>query len=89
MRCRGALGWLAAMLLLTSAAALADDTLIGWQGEQYRDPGTDHRRVRTFSPSAARFKCYYPRATHLPHDTPLQWRGPPPPTRSLRGVDAV
>jgi hypothetical protein len=43
------LAWLLLLLLCSpSAAALADDTLIGWQGEQYREPGADLRRVRLF-----------------------------------------
>lgn len=42
------LAWVLLLLISPSVAALADDTLIGWQGEQYREPGADLRRVRIF-----------------------------------------
>jgi hypothetical protein len=33
-------------VLLQCVSAAREDTLVGWQGEQYKNPSEDHRRVR-------------------------------------------
>jgi len=64
------LAWLLLLLTSPSAAALADDTLIGWQGERYREPGADLRRVRLFPDAqpVRRFAraCLHTPAAHRP-----------------------